>query len=681
MAFMIRRGPSALLVLGLLVTGGGAAAAGPPGRWTAEAVVDTVAVANVVVSPDGSAVVFTRTRWRSAEAKPGPAYTNLWRVPFGGGEPQELTTADGEDQRPRYSPDGTRLAFLSKRGSGESPKARLFVLPLSGGEAEALTDEKTDVTAFEWSPDGRSLAYLAVDAKPAAKETEEKAGRDMVVADQDLRPRRLWILDPTSRQAEKLASLGERSAWEFDWAPDSSALVATVTEHNRTDDAYLQKHIVVLPRQGAARELVGPVGKVAELAWSRDGRTIAWLGGVDASDPATGSVFVVPAAGGTPRNLTGSREETGQALAWRGDGRLAVLSVSGTRTTLSLLDPASGSWQPVLGPEGPALTSLSASRDGVHCAFVGSTAAHPPDVYVATVPGPAAATRARTSAPPVARRLVTSNPAVESLPRGRQETIRYTAKDGLAVEGVVVRPIGFRPGVRYPLIVVVHGGPEAQYLDGWNTSYGNPAHLLAERGYAVFFPNYRGSTGRGVAFAKGDHRDLGGKEFTDVLDGVDFLAGQGWVDPARVGITGGSYGGYFTALGVTRYSDRFRAGVEFYGISNWESFLGQSDIPVENALVHWALWCYEQAALCRDRSPVAHIDKARTPTLILQGQEDARVPKPQADELYAALRWKKVPVEYVAYPREPHGFRERAHRLDALTRLVGWFEHYLPPES
>jgi len=115
--------------------------------------------------------------------------------------------------------------------------------------------------------------------------------------------------------------------------------------------------------------------------------------------------------------------------------------------------------------------------------------------------------------------------------------------------------------------------------------------------------------------------------------------------------------------------------------TNWESFLGQSDIPGENALVHWALWCYEQAALCRDRSPVAHIDKAHTPTLILQGQEDARVPKPQADELYAALRWKKVPVEYVAYPREPHGFRERAHRLDALARMVGWFDRYLAPES
>jgi dipeptidyl aminopeptidase/acylaminoacyl peptidase len=182
-----------------------------------------------------------------------------------------------------------------------------------------------------------------------------------------------------------------------------------------------------------------------------------------------------------------------------------------------------------------------------------------------------------------------------------------------------------------------------------------------------------------VAYSKADHRDLGGREFTDVLDGIDELAGRGWVDPERVGITGGSYGGYFTALGVTRYSDRFAAGVKLFGISSWESFNGQSDIPVENAMVHWDLWCYEHVELCRNASAVGHVDKADTPTLILHGAEDLRVPKAQSDELYAALRWKKVPVEYVVYPREEHGFRERAHQVDALTRLMGWMETYLEP--
>jgi dipeptidyl aminopeptidase/acylaminoacyl peptidase len=193
----------------------------------------------------------------------------------------------------------------------------------------------------------------------------------------------------------------------------------------------------------------------------------------------------------------------------------------------------------------------------------------------------------------------------------------------------------------------------------------------------VFFPNYRGSTGRGVAYSKADHRDLGGREFSDVLDGIDHLAAKGWVDPERVGITGGSYGGYFTGLGVTRYSERFAAGVNLFGISNWESFMGQSDIPIENAMVHWDLWCYEHVEACRAGSPIAHIDKARTPTLILQGEKDLRVPKPQSDELYAALRWKRVPVEYVVYPREKHGFRERWHRIDTTQRLLDWMDRHL----
>jgi dipeptidyl aminopeptidase/acylaminoacyl peptidase len=678
-------------ILGTPAAGAAAEGAAPPAwKWTPEAVVDTVAVGGVVIAPDGNTVVFTRSRWRAEGAKPGPAHANLWRVPFGGGEPRRLTTADAEDQRPRWSPDGSRLAFLSKRGEGETAKTRVHILPVRGGEPWALTDEKTEVASFEWSPDGRSIAYVAVDPKPEEKEKEEKAGRDAIVVDRDLRPRRLWIADAETGRAEKLASLGELSAWEFDWAPDGSAIAAAVTDLNRTDDSYMLKRIAVLPLKGERRELVPNVGKIAEIAWSRDGRTVAWLGGVDGSDPSAGSLFVVPAEGGAPRNLTGSREQTSQSIAWRRDGRIGVVNVVGARSAIALVDPAAGSWETVVAPGGAAFSSATWSEDGGRYAFAGSTSAHPTDVYAGSLPAapPEAAggrrgraSRAAKEGPPPPpeppRRLVDSNPGLEALPRGAQEVVRYRAKDGLEIEGVLVKPEPFREGTRLPLIVVVHGGPESQYLDGWLNGYATPGHALAERGYVVFFPNYRGSTGRGVAFAKADHKDLGGREFTDVLDGIDHLAWRGIVDPNRVGITGGSYGGYFTALGVTRYSDRFAAGVELFGITSWESFLGQSDIPVESSMVHWNLWCYDHADLCRERSAIGNLDRAGTPTLILQGEKDDRVPKPQSDELYAALKWRKVPVEYVVYPREPHGFRERWHRLDCLTRLLGWMDRYV----
>jgi dipeptidyl aminopeptidase/acylaminoacyl peptidase len=639
-------------------------------RWTPEAVVDTVAVSAATISPDGTSVVFGRSRWRGEGAKPGPAWVNLWRVPFEGGAAQRLTSADAEDTMPRWAPDGRSIAFLSRRGD-DSPKSRIWLLPTGGGEAAPLTDEKTDVLAFEWAPDGRSIAYAAVDPAGDLREKDEKAGRDAVLVAQGLRPRRLHVLSVASRTAEPLASLGDLSAWDFAWAGDGKALVASVTELNRTDDSYMSKRIAVLPRNGPRRELSGARGKVGPIAVSPPGDAVAWLGGVDESDPAAGSLFVASILGGEPRNLSGGREETAVGICWRRDGRIAVTSVKGTGTTIALVDPASGAWEPARSSPPVIHGAPTWSAYGSRYAFVGSTPSLPPDAYAASL------SAGKGGALAAARRLADSNPQLEAFPRGSQETVRYAAKDGLPVEAVLVRPVGYKEGARYPLVVVAHGGPESQYLDGWNNAYSAATYLLAERGYAVVLPNYRGSTGRGVAYAKADHGDLGGKEFSDVLDGVDALAARGLVDPARVAITGGSYGGYFTALGVTRHSDRFAAGVALFGIANWESFLGQSDIPRENSLVHWNLWCYEHAELCRERSPVANVASARTPTLILQGEKDERVPKAQADELYAALRWKKVPVEYVVYPREPHGFRERWHRLDALSRSVGWMDKYL----
>jgi dipeptidyl aminopeptidase/acylaminoacyl peptidase len=653
-------------------------------KWSPEIIVDRVAVANVRISPDGASVLFTRSRWRPEGHEPGPAYTDIWRVPFEGGEPQRLTTADAEDKRPLWSPDGARIAFLSKRG-GEEAKARIWVLPASGGEAAAITDEKLKVTSFEWSPDGASIAFVAEEPESEERKKEKEAGKDQIVVDQDLRPRRLWIVDPGTGKTEPLASLGDLSVWDFAWAPDGSALVASVTDANRTDDSYMSKRILLLPLEGNRRQLVPNTGKIGELAWSPDGGRIAWLGGVDGSDPSTGSLFIIDAAGGEPRNLSGSREERSNDIDWHPDGRIAVTSIVGTRSTIWLVDPNAGTWETAVPSGEIVFSSSSWSADGKKYAFGGATAAHPNDVYEGSLepPAPPEGSRRRRGDMPAPaerpERLVNSNPQLDDLPRGAQETIRYRAKDGLAIEGVLIRPVGFEPGGRYPLVVSVHGGPESHRLDAWQTRYSRPVQLFAERGYAVFLPNYRGSTGRGVAYAKADHEDLGGKEFTDILDGIDYLAAEGLVDPERVAIMGGSYGGYMTGLGVTRHSDRFAAGVDFYGISSWESFLGQSDIPVENSMVHWALWCYEHAELCRERSAIGNIDRARTPTLILQGEKDLRVPKPQSDELYAALKWKGVPVEYVVYPREKHGFRERWHRLDALERLVGWIGKYVKP--
>ncbi len=239
---------------------------------------------------------------------------------------------------------------------------------------------------------------------------------------------------------------------------------------------------------------------------------------------------------------------------------------------------------------------------------------------------------------------------------------------------MLVKPVGFRAGQRYPLVLQPHGGPEAADPNGWNGSYSRWGQMLAGAGYLTLYPNYRGSIGRGVTFAKADHRDLMGAEFQDMLDGIDHLVAQGLADPNRVGIGGGSYGGYTSAWATTYASDRFKAAIPWMGISNWISMTGTSDIFLENSTVHWNLVMYENYEKYWERSPLRHIDKAKTPTLIIHGAADPRVPPGQSLELYTALKWKGVPVEYVTYPREGHGVTERAHQEDFMKRVLAFFD-------
>ena len=686
-----------------------AIAAEPVGgyRWTPETIVDMTQIDSVEMSPDGRRVVYVATRPRAAASVPdaalGPAWSNLYLVsvdsaPASGkaargkaarsaeaatpGAARRLTSADAEDKSPAWSPDSRTIAFLSARGSGgaggaggDKAKTRIWLVPADGGEPAALTKDTIDVESFAWGPDGRRIAYVAIDPKSEAKEKDEKAGRDWKVADQDERPRRLWTIDVATKTEKKVAALGERSVWQFAWAPGGAEIVAAVTATPRTDDSYMGKRLLVLPLgpQGAARELAGIVGKVAQLYWSLDGRTIAWRGGVDGSDPSSGSIFIAPATGGRAVNLTGERQESAQQIVWMSGTTLVAAVSQGTRATLVSTDTGDPSVRyPILSPGTLGFEEVSAAKDGTRFAFEASTGAVPAEVYMVQGTG-------REAQASVPRRLTDLNPQLAALPRGNQETFRYNASDGTALEGLLLHPVGDATRASYALVVIVHGGPEYHFSEEWTTRYSEPAQALAERGYYVFFPNYRGSTGRGVDFAKGDHHDLGGREFQDVLDGIAALATPYRINLKQVGMTGGSYGGYFTALAATRYSSHFAAGVFLFGISDWFSFLGQSDIPVENSAVHWDLWCWDHQEVCRNASPVAHINEAATPLLILQGEADARVPKPQSDELYAALKWKGVPAEYVLFPREKHGFAERAHRIETCTRLLGWFERYLKP--
>ncbi|MCA1778587.1 MAG: prolyl oligopeptidase family serine peptidase, partial [Xanthomonadaceae bacterium] len=271
----------------------------------------------------------------------------------------------------------------------------------------------------------------------------------------------------------------------------------------------------------------------------------------------------------------------------------------------------------------------------------------------------------------------------EDVALARREVVRYPARDGLEIEGILFYPMDYVENRRYPLILNVHGGPESHYSDGWLTRYSQPAQHAAAKGYFMFFPNYRGSTGRGVEFSLTSQGRPAMEEFDDLIDGVDHLIERGLVDADRVGITGGSYGGYATAWGATVYSERFAAAVMNVGLSNQIAAFGTSDIPWEFNLVHLGKWPWQDWSLFQQASPLYHVTKAGTPILILHGDADPRVDPTQSRMFYRflTLQDNPPPVRLVLYPGEGHGNRRAASQYDFSLRLMRWMDHYLIGEG
>ena len=296
--------------------------------------------------------------------------------------------------------------------------------------------------------------------------------------------------------------------------------------------------------------------------------------------------------------------------------------------------------------------------------MVGSSANHPFELFIHNEKS--------------TNKITDSNPWLANKKLGKQEKIKYKAKDGLEIEGLVILPLDYKKGSKYPLITVVHGGPEAHYDNGWLTSYSMPGQVGAANGFMVFYPNYRGSTGRGEKFAKSSQADPAGKEFDDVIDGIDYLIDAGMVDKSKVGVTGGSYGGYATAWMSTRHTERFAAGVMFVGISDNISKWGTSDIPEEMYLVHSRKRIWDDYEFFLKRSPIYYADQAKTPLLILAGAGDTRVDPGQSKELYRHIKTRTdTPVRLVLYPGEGHGNRNSTARFDYNLRMLRWFNIYL----
>ena len=656
----MRRSYGCLVLLMFLVSGGWLQAQ----KLTPEMVVDLKWVTGVAMQPQGKYVAYSLRVPRSPDEKPGGAYSEIWVVPVSGGKARPYTRKPLSSFAPAWTPDGNWITFLSRRKSYDK-YTQVYAIPLDGGEAMQLSHAKGNISRYAISPDGKWLAYTMREEEPEEVKSRKKKGFDEIVEDTWTTLTRLYVEDLESGE-HHLVTHDRVNVWDFAWAPDSRRLLYRASERPFTDDRYMMTDwYLVDVNGGVGKKIWDTDGKLGAARMSPDGKWVAWLGAVDFTDPYAGSLFIKPVSGGEPLNLMPDFPGTAVAFAWKDADTVLLVTIEKTKTHLYRVSIPDGQFSRLSDESYPIFRPLSLSADGSVFATVGNRFDHPNEVYVGRTEGGAL------------NRLTDHNPLLKQVRFGKQETISWKGPDGWVIYGIVVKPVDFQEGRRYPLQVQVHGGPESAYLDGWHTSYSTLMQMLAQRGIMVLMPNYRGSIGRGVTFSKGDHQDLMGKEFLDILAGIDTLIARGWVDSSRVGIGGGSYGGYTSAWAATRYSHRFQAAVVFAGIANQISKAGVTDTPVENATVHWNVWLYDNMDLVWDRSPIKHIRNARTPTLIAHGQRDLRVPTGQAYELYRGLKHMKVPTRLIIYPREPHGLRERAHQLDFCRRALAWYEKYL----
>jgi dipeptidyl aminopeptidase/acylaminoacyl peptidase len=627
----------------------------------------------IEISPNGQQIAYVlNVPRRPFVEENGPAWTELHVVDQAGSS-RAYVSAPSDVAAIAWKPDGSGISFLAKRGSDK--QRSLYFIPLAGGEARKILEHEADIADYSWSPDGKSVAFTARDKEKADEKELKEKGFDQQVYEEKLEPSRVWVAqlrtpdvwdesDPAKPQRFELP--GHASGVQ--WSPAGQQLAVSVAPTPLIDDEYMKRKVhVISASDGAAVGVIDNPGKLGAFRWSPDGAYLALIAGADIHDPNPGRLMVAPKTGGKPVDvLPGLKDADVTDLGWRDKDTIVFLTDRGVTSGLATV-PRQGQEPTFLIPHGKySFGALSVADDGQRMALLSDSPQRPAEVF-AFKPG--------DNEP---KRLTNNNPWLDGVNLAKQEIVTHAARDGLELQGLLIRPLNEKPGEKYPLVMVVHGGPEAHNRHGWLTAYSQPGQLLAAEGFAVFYPNYRGSTGRGVEFSMKGQADYAGKEFDDLIDAVDHLVGTGLVNKSKVGVTGGSYGGFASAWCATKHTDRFAASVMFVGISDLVSKLGTTDIPNEMLLVHSRKHPWDDWDFFTERSPIRYVPQAKTPILIMHGKDDPRVHPSQSLELYRYLKtYGKVPVRLVFYQGEGHGNRKAAARQDYALRLVGWMKHYL----
>jgi dipeptidyl aminopeptidase/acylaminoacyl peptidase len=661
---MDRRTRLVVLLLFLLLPALPASGQAPAGSASAPTIDDVISMKRVgapSISPDGKWVAYTvrETNWDENSYE-----TEIWLADTATRVRRQLTNALKSSSNPAWSPDSSRLAFLSDRAG----KRQIYLIDPRGGEAEKITSSEDGISALAWSPDGKRIAYTQTDPQSDSSKEREKKYGEFEVVDQDYRMTHLYVVDPASHESQQLTK-GTFTVGRFDWSPDSSQIAFDHRVNTDPASSGTADISIVTVGTGVTRPLVAQQGPDANPVWSPDGTEIAFESAL-----ANPSFFYtnthlarVRVAGGPIEDLTAGFDEDPSLIRWTGAG-LFFSASSHTWSYLYSLDPATKKTTSHRPAEKWIGTNFSLSSDAKTVAFIASDAATFPEVYVASV---------STMQP---GRLSDVGAQSSSWTKAPIEVISWPSKDGTTVEGVLHKPVGFTAGRRYPLLVVVHGGPTAVSRPvPYSSASTYPIDLWVVKGALVLEPNYRGSAGYGEKFRSLNVRNLGMGDSWDVISGIDYLIDQGLVDSDRVGAMGWSQGGYISAFLTTHDSARFKAVSVGAGISDWMTYYVNTDIhPFTRQYLKATPW--DDPDIYARTSPITYIKSAKAPTLIQHGATDQRVPLPNAFELYQGLQDVGVPVKLIVYKGFEgigHGPSKPRSSRAVMEHNLEWFDTYI----
>lgn len=620
-------------------------------------------VNHVAVSQDGKLTAFTRLVPRQPYTEDdGVNYIELYLINANGQE-QRFVTGKQRVTQIQFAHQDRFLYFLSKRTADKFTS--LYRIAISGGEAIKVYEHNSDIQSYAISDDGKLLAFRAQPAKSSSEIDLEKKGFRAEIYEENLTATQLLTLSLTEHGAKPQHLPLTQHVLSLQFQPGSHNILVRAAPTPLVDDDLMRSQYHLVNTHGDLLQTFHSEGKLGQAAFSPDGKQLAFIGAEDKHDPSAGLLYLAEVGSGQIRELLPKYAGHVKDIAWRSNTELLYVGHQGVEVEVGSISSRNAKVSQLLKPGNGIISQIVWPAGQNEGRVLLNKAEHPAEVYTLTQ-------RGRLT------RLTDSNPLLKEINHPRQALFRHQARDGLALEGVLVYPLNYQPGQRYPLIMVVHGGPEAHISNGWNNRYGSPTHYAAAQGYMLFFPNYRGSTGRGVEFSKLGQNDYAGKEFDDIVDAKNALVAAGLVDEKKVGITGGSYGGYASAWGATAQTEHFAASVMFVGISNNLSKFGTTDIANEMHLVHARSYPWEKWQWYLERSPIYYAEQARTPILIMHGKNDTRVHPSQSMELYRYLKTLgKVPVRLVLYPGEGHGNTRSASQLDYAMRLMQWLDHFL----